>query len=629
MVQRSRTTTILDWLAFALIVAAVAIALTGGLSFRIGGDRITARSADRALLAAVAVLAVRFALDRRTRLLADAPQLWRKIRPWLVRSDRDPEPDTVPVSWRIRGLAGLGYGLFAVVLLFPQLQRLDSVPDLGDPLFSIWRTGWVFHKLGGDPRPLFSPGIFYPHELTLTYSDSMLLPALTTAPLLAAGVHPVTAYNLILVLSFVASAWAMYLLAERLTGFAPGAFVAGLLFGFHPYRFEHYSHFELQMTYCMPLALLSLHRFVRSGGWRHALFFAVLTAGQLYSSMYYAVFFTIFVAALFGAMSLLTRPPFRRMVGPAILAGALALLLAWPLARTYSAAKLGDRDASTVAYYSATTGDYFRAHPRSATWGEVTFFPGRMPERALFPGAMMLLLAAIALIPPVGRTRAAYALVLVVMFEVSRGFNSAFYPYLYEWLGFVRGLRVPARASILVGLVLSLLAGFAVRRLLVGRSPILVTGAVAAVIVAIGIDLRPDLRLEPVWRVPPPIYGAVAGNPNVVLAEFPLGGSHRGFTANVPFMYFSLWHWTAMVNGYSGHYPPGQVDFEVALEAFPDATTIELLRKRGTTHVTINCALIGTRCERLLDSVDANPAFRIVSSARWQDAPVRLYEMVK
>ena len=81
--------------------------------------------------------------------------------------------------------------VFAAVLLFPQLQRMDSVPDLGDPLFSIWRFGWVYHKLGGDPRPLFSPNVFHPHQLTLTYSDSMLLPALTTAPFLAVGMHPV------------------------------------------------------------------------------------------------------------------------------------------------------------------------------------------------------------------------------------------------------------------------------------------------------------------------------------------------------------------------------------------------------------------------------------------------------
>ena len=503
---------------------------------------------------------------------------------------------------------------------------MDSVPDLGDPLFSIWRFGWVFHKLGGDPRPLFSPNVFYPHPLTLTYSDSMLLPALTTAPFLAVGVHPVVAYNLVMILSFIASAFAMYLLAERLTGAPAASFMAGLLFGFYPYRFEHYSHFELQMTYCMPLALLALHRFLTGARTRDAVAFGLLTAAQLYSSMYYAVFFTVYTAALVVFLYLLQRPPLRRMLGPAVIAGALAVALALPLARTYSSARLGDRDVATVTYYSATAADYLRAHPRSATWGNYTL-PGRMPERALFPGVMILLLAAVALIPPLGVTRAAYAAALLVAFEMSRGFNSMFYPYLYEWLPFIRGLRVPARASILVGLTLALLAGFGVRRLLAGRSAWLQRAVLAALVMAIAIDLRPLLRLEPVWLEPPPIYGLVSGSTDVVLAEFPFGGNPTRFTPNVPFMYFSLWHWAPVVNGYSGHYPPGQVDFEVALKGFPDASAIDLLRTRGATHVTINCALYRGGCEELVAAVDALPDFRVVTSGKWQGASVRLYEL--
>ena len=623
--QRSRAATALDWLALALVIVAVAIALTGGLSFRTGGGRITARSPDRAALAALAVVVLRLAIDRRTRPLANAPQLLRRLGGRVYRPLED-VPGGPPASWRHHAVAAVGFCAFAGVLLFPQLQRMDSVPDLGDPLFSIWRFGWVYHKLGGDPRPLFSPNVFHPYPLTLTYSDSMLFPALTTVPFLAAGMHPVTAYNLVMILSFIASALAMYVLVERLTGSRAGAFVAGLLFGFYPYRFEHYSHFELQMTYCMPLALLALHRFASTARTRDAVLFGLLAAAQLYSSMYYAVFFTLYVAALFACLCLLTRPALRRMLGPAAIAGALALLLAFPLARTYSAARLGDRDVDTVAYYSATAADYLRAHPRSATWGERTL-PGRMPERALFPGVMILLLAAVALIPPLGVTRAAYAVALVVAFEISRGFNSVFYPYLYDWLPFVRGLRVPARASILVGLTLALLAGFGVRRLLAERSVWLRRVALAALVVAIAIDLRPVLRLEPVWLEPPPIYGLVAGNRDVVLAEFPFGGNPTRFTPNVPFMYFSLWHWAQMINGYSGHSPPGQVDFEVALKSFPDADAVELLRARGATHVTINCALYRGGCDELMAVVDASPAFRAVASGKWQGAAVRLYEL--
>jgi hypothetical protein len=624
--RRRSLTNALDWLALVLVVATLAITLTGGFIVRPGGVRITARNPYRAAIAALAVIAIRAAFDRRTRPLASGPTLFR----WIGnRVYRGPADSAVPLprasAWRRRGIAALGLCAFATVLLSPQLRHMDSVPDLGDPLFSIWRIGWVHHKLLGDPRPLFSPNIFHPHQLTLTYSDSMLLPALTAVPLLALGVHPVVAYNVVFVSSFVVSAFAMYLLVERLSGSPGAAFISALLFGFYPYRFEHYSHLELQMTYCMPLALLALHRFLTTGRVRDAATAAVLAAAQLYCSMYYAVFFTFYVAALLSIVGVLARPPVRTLLGPAAIAGALALLLAWPLARTYSAAHLGDREVPTVSFYSATAADYLRAHPRSYMWAD-RGLPGRQAERALFPGVMALLLAAIALLPPFGATRAAYAGALLVAFEISRGFNGLVYPYLYDWLPFVRGLRVPARSSILVGLSLAVLAGFGVRRLLAGRSRWVSRGVLAVLTAVIAIDLRPVLRLEPVWPEPPPIYGPVGGS-RVVLAEFPFGGRHPGFTADVPFMYFSLWHWTQMINGYSGRYPPDHAEYEAAMQEFPDPPTIDLVRGRGATHVSVNCALYRGGCDQLLETLDAMPEFRLVSSGKWQGQPVRLYEL--
>ena len=623
--SRSRLTLALDWLALALAVAAVAILLTGGLTLRLGGARITARSADRAALAVLAVVALRVALDRRTRPLANAPEVWRRVRDRIY----DPALDRVTplpaeFRWRRLGLATAGICAFAVAMLWPQILNLYQVPDLGDPLFSIWRFSWVFHKLQGDPRSLFSPNTFYPNELVLTYSDSMLLPAVTTMPLLVFGLHPVVAYNVMMVAAFIASAIAMYVLAERLTGSAAAAFVAALLFGFHPYRFEHYSHYELQMTYCMPFALLALHQFAATARMRYAVLAAVLSAGQLYCSMYYAVFFSIFASLVFVATCGLTRAPLRRLVAPAIVGAVVALMLAWPLARVYRAAHLGDRDKETVAFYSATVGDYVSAHHRSAMWGER--IRSRQPERALFPGAVVLLLAAVALIPPIGATRAAYALALLVLFEISRGFNSPFYPYLYDWFEFIRGLRVPARASIVLGIALTLLAGFGVRRLLAGRSVFATRLALAAIVAAIAIDVRPILRLEPVWPEPPPIYGALAGS-KAVLAEFPFGGRHANYSWHIPFMYFSVWHWVDMVNGYSGHSPDGTGDFEQELQEFPEGRTLSLLRARGTTHVTVNCALYRGGCGDLLERVEAMPDFRLITSARWEGQPVRLYEL--
>jgi hypothetical protein len=279
-----------------------------------------------------------------------------------------------------------------------------------------------------------------------------------------------------------------------------------------------------------------------------------------------------------------------------------------------------------VEYYSATPADYLRAHPRSAMWGNMSL-PGRQPERALFPGVMVLLLAAVALFPPFGGVRLIYSVGLLTAFIISLGFNTPLYAYLYDGLSFIRGLRVPARCSIFVGFTLALLAGFGARRILANRSRLIGSGLLAALVVAIGIDLHPALRLEPVWSDPPPIYGKLSGHNGVVLAEFPFGGNPRGYTSNVPFMYFSIWHWAQLVNGYSGHYPDGQLELEIALYKFPDAESIRLLRERGTTHVSVNCALYRGGCERLLEEVDAVPDLHLVASGRWQSQPVRLYEL--
>jgi hypothetical protein len=549
----------------------------------------------------------------------------------LARSWYDPRADRSDMSaatWRSRVLAAFGFAVFTAIVLSQQLQQMDGVPDRGDPVLSIWRMGWVYHQLLGDPRPLFNANIFHPYPLTLTYSDSMLLPALTGAPLLALGLSPVVASNIVLVFSFWASAFTAYLLAEHLTGSSGAAFIAGLLFGFHPFRSDHYSHFELLMVYWAPLALLAVHRFLATPRLRFAVLGMLFAAAQLYSSMYVAVF--LMWQALFVAvcLCLVHRPQLKRLVGPALVAAALGALLAGPLVRTYSAANLDDRPWWEVEVYSATLSDYLRVHPRNLTWWDWTL--GNLPpERALFPGGMALAFGTLALVPPVGATRVIYLGATALMVEITRGSNGVLYPLLYEWLPFMRGLRSPARASILVGLALSMLAAYAVRRLLLQRSRRQTIAILAVLTAATGVDLRLNLEFERVWPNPPAIYSAVAGRTDVALAEFPMGSSPGGLTPEVAQMYFSLWHWAPMLNGYSGHGPPDLLEFWEAMQYFPEGSTIDMLIARGATHVTVNCALYEHNCYDLLARLDGMDAFRLVASSRWRGYPVHLYELTR
>ena len=189
--SRGRLPLLLDWLILLVGCLTVAIALTGGVRIPLFGATLTSSSGVH-VRRSCCWCWLRRAWDSRRRVpfLASTSEDWRRRTGWLYRRHAD-EPSPLTVPWRASAAAAAGLCAVGGVLLLPQLRQMHSIPDFGDPLLSMWRAGWVFQQLRGDPRGLFNANIFYPEPLTFTYSDSMLLPSLTVAPLLAAGVEPV------------------------------------------------------------------------------------------------------------------------------------------------------------------------------------------------------------------------------------------------------------------------------------------------------------------------------------------------------------------------------------------------------------------------------------------------------
>ena len=189
----------------------------------------------------------------------------------LARSGRDRQllglplqPRPIDVGRRVAvllGVALLFVGLTAY-MTYPQVSFLGTgvSPDVGDPLLSTWRLSWIAHQIVRDPMHLFDANIFYPSRHTLAFSDAMLAPALTVAPLVWLGVPQLFTYNLLFLSGFVFSGIGMFILVRSLTGNIGAALVAGFVFAFLPFRFIHYAHLELQMAQWMPLCLWALHR---------------------------------------------------------------------------------------------------------------------------------------------------------------------------------------------------------------------------------------------------------------------------------------------------------------------------------------------------------------------------------
>jgi hypothetical protein len=281
-------------------------------------------------------------------------------------------------------------------MTWPQAQYLSTrVHDSDDPLLSIWRLSWIAHVLPRSPDDLLNGNIFYPETRTLAYTDSVLLQGMVAAPFIWAGLSPVAVYNGVLLASIALSGWAMYLYALRLTGNTAGSVLAGIIFAFVPYRFDHYHHLELQAAMFMPLTLLALEHALERRTRESAALLVAAFVGQVYSGIYYAIFLgtalLVIVPLRLRLLDRDSRLALLRAAGPPVLLG-IMVVVPYLLAYMGNRGTLGERNDREVQLYSATWLNYLAATPDNLTHGSWSGALGQN-ERRLFPGGLATALA--------------------------------------------------------------------------------------------------------------------------------------------------------------------------------------------------------------------------------------------
>jgi hypothetical protein len=385
------------------------------------------------------------------------------------------------------------------------------------------------------------------------------------------------------------------------------------------------------MAQWMPLCLWALHRTIKDGRLRDGFLTGGFLALQTLSSFYYGAFFAIYLLPIGAALIIGAR---RVRVGPvvrALAAGAgLAAVLVAPFVRPYFAARqsVGERPLAEVERYSAVPGDYLVADQWNTLFG--SFSPERAArERQLFEGIVVPALALAALWPPISAARIGYAAALALAFELSLGTHGTLYPWLWEHVVLIRGLRVPARMAIVVGLSLAILVGDAVARISrAARSRLASVAVVTVIALAIAAEYHATVVLDDVWRKPPSVYDALAEQPDAVLLELPLTAPQIA-QASV-YMYFSTFHWHRMVDGYSGFSPRWYAEFVDRMAAFPDDRTIEDLRRRAVDYVVVHAAFYEPEdYRRLAARLAERRDVQLVTVTRSEIEEARLYRIVK
>ena len=487
----------------------------------------------------------------------------------------------------IAAFAGL-----AVVMTWPQALYLGSqATPHQDVYFNMWRLRWIAHALA-TPARLFDANIFFPEPRTLALSDAMLAQGILAAPLTWVGLPPVLMHNVMLLGGLALSGAAMFALVRYLTGSRGAGLVAGIVFAFGPYRFEHIMHMELQWAMWSPLAFLALHRAYDTGRWRHGLATGACVALQMLSSIYYGVFLATLIGI--GALLLFARdraapavPVARALAAGAALAAVICLLYAQPYLRTHE--RVGDRSTAEVAAYRATNGSYLSAPAGNWLYGSTSRRGGA--ERHLFTGLTPLLLALIGLLLQVPSRRAiVYLLLLVTAFEMSFGFRSYVFSFLYEHVSAYRGLRASARLGLFVLMFLGVLAGLGYAALAANRTRRWRLALLTACGAALLVEYRTRVELTPYPNAAPPVYRVLSRQPRGVIAEFPVPRADRLPGTDPEYAYLSTFHWFPLVNGYSGFYPRSYLERLDRLGTFPSETAMIQLRRDAVQYVIVHAA---------------------------------------
>jgi hypothetical protein len=483
------------------------------------------------------------------------------------------KPTTIAVAF---------YFLWSIIATYPlALAPANHIENWGDPLLNVWIIGWDLHQLGRDPLHLFNAPIFYPAPNTLALSELLLGQAIEALPIVALTGNFVLAYNLIVLLSFVACGYCAYLLARELL--PPSAsLVTGAAYAFSFYRVGEYSHIQILSAQWIPLALLGLIRLWRKERWRDAALLGVSVVLQLLSSFYLGLF--LLVALLTTLVYLIVadrRLPRLAFAGRLAAAGVITVAVVLPFSLPYFQVErefgltrsLGDATGG-----SATFRSYLTVPPTSLWYGlrRVGILQHFQTDETLFPGFLTLALAIVGGIAIVRRRRGAFFLCLALAglifslgptFRLGSDDNGLPLPYrlLYLYVPGFHSIRVVGRLGVVTTLGIAGLAGLgaaAVGAWLPARR-LPVVGLVLATLISLE-TLSIPTRLTPVETPSevPPVYQWLALKPDGAPAlELPTIEERWLDHADElerqgHEQYLSIFHWHPTPSGYSGFEPP-------------------------------------------------------------------------
>ncbi len=396
--------------------------------------------------------------------------------------------------WRSTLLVLFIYALLVVVMTWPMAARLNThLFGRGSDAWShFWIFWWVKDSLVHWHSPFITDLLYYPVGVPL-YTQNIAWGNIGLWLVLQLFMSELAAYNVAFMMVYGLNAAAMFFLIrafldedERFQAVATwAAFVGGLIYGFWPYIQRHSFHPNLSLTAVIPLALLFLHKLMRNGRYRDAVF-AGLFIGLIGIVRWQLLIMAVILLGAYVLYELVFSKEMRswRTMGLLVLAGMIAGVLMLPFAAPVARFQLmrdHPEDIFLDEQYDTQTDLLAYVLPSHAQplWGEaIKPFYDVMPENfsyTPFLGFVTLLLAVWGVVKGWPSTRfwlLAAGLFFVLALGPELQINGRLYPAipmpyrLIEDFSLIRLLRNPDRFNVMLGIPIAMLASFGVASLL-------------------------------------------------------------------------------------------------------------------------------------------------------------------
>jgi len=562
------------------------------------------------------------------------PQEEQGLFVWLAR--------VASSRWELPAVALFLLAL-TLAMTWPLATRLgDTMPGWPGDNFAFLYKLWWFRTalLETHQSPLFDPNSYSPFGFSLGQGEPTFLNTIPGVPI-GALFGDVASYNLLTILSFVISGLGAYLLVREISCSKGAALLASVAFAFCAYRMAHYpGHLQQLGTGWIALTFYFLERTLKTRSIKHGALMGLCLALTALGTWYYAYMVGLAVA-VYAIVRLwtmrreisitsLVRPALAGVAVLAVVAGPAALpsLELWRKGGLTHSAKAADE-------FSASPTDYLIPNQLQPIWGDPSM--RAQSERPIHESSLYLGLVPVAIALAgwaLSRRRRAegskqdieiqnpkskiqnphwrvwaglLALIIVlslgltlhgpqgqVQWTMAGGSTPIPLPgrILYDWFPFYSSMRVYARFGILAALAVVVLMGLGWVALSTHGGNWVRRNSRWLVIPAMCLLLA-DLWTAPFqWgssRVEPTETSKyLAAAPPGSIMQFPLSGTLSAPAQSGPALWWGTYYHKPITYGYDTFEPLPWRAERPALEEFPDAKALDVLREWGVRYIVVS-----------------------------------------